>query len=110
MKDTSIGVDEETAIDARYCSAKTHESQSELARRYFKALRKLLQDLPESARVSITDFEIDLKTSTIRQQCAPIFTLTELPYEIQKEVESAFGYKRGEHGELIDTTEKVKEA
>jgi hypothetical protein len=87
MKDTSLSCDEETANKARRCSAKTHESIAELVRRYFNALDKLLDEIEESSRVSITDFEIDLKTSTIRQQCVPIFTLLELPVEIQRQVE-----------------------
>jgi hypothetical protein len=92
MKDCSIGIDEETAIKARRCSARTHESIAELVRRYFASLDKLIKDLPESARVSITDFEINLATFTIRQQVQPIFGLTDLPLEIQKQVKKAFGY------------------
>ena len=86
QQDTNMYLDVETILKLRRDSARTHEPIAELIRRYANALDKLLEVIPETSRVSITDFALDLATSTIKQQVTPIFGLSELPYEIQEQV------------------------
>lgn len=98
-KQSSLGLDKDTLSKLRTISLKSGIPQSEIVTQYIEALSKLIEEArPSTERISLTTFEVDLKSGILKQGFANIFSLSELPSEIQSEVLKAFDYERTPHG------------
>jgi hypothetical protein len=108
-KDTSISLDRQTASKLKILADKSRFSQVELIRQWVEACFQLATEgVEESGRVSMLSW-FSLKDQIVVTAIRPVHTnLAFLDSETRRKVEEAFGYRRGEHGELIDTTEREK--
>jgi hypothetical protein len=98
-KQSSLGIDKDTLSKLRTISLKSGIPQSEIVTQYIEALSKLISDGgPSTEKISLTPFEVDLVHGTLKQGFANIFSLSELPSEIQKDVLKAFDYERTPQG------------
>jgi len=83
MKQSTISIDEKTLEKLTVIAQKSSLSKVVLITAYIEALYKLICESVESERISLTNFELDLVHSTIKQGFTGLFDLTELPRFIQ---------------------------
>jgi hypothetical protein len=80
---TTISIDKKTLEKLSVIARKASLTKTELITQYIEALFTLISETKESSKISLTDFHIDLLHSTISQQKAELFDITELPTFIQ---------------------------
>jgi len=82
---TTVALSKKTALVLRWISQKSALSQTEILSSYIEALARLITEArPNSERISLTSFEIDLLHGTLKQSFANLFNLSELPEFIQR--------------------------
>ena len=85
MIQTTISVDKKTALVLRWIAQKSSLTQTEIVTSYIMALAQLISEArPNTQKISLTSFEIDLLHGTLKQSFANLFNLSELPEFIQR--------------------------
>jgi translation initiation factor 2B subunit (eIF-2B alpha/beta/delta family) len=82
---TTVALSKKTALVLRWLSQKSSLSQCEILTSYIEALAQLITEArPNTEKISLTSFEIDLKSGVLKQGFANLFNLGELPEFIQR--------------------------
>ena len=85
MIQTTISVDKKTALVLRWIAQKSSLTQTEIVTSYIMALAQLISEArPNTQKISLTSFEIDLLHGTLKQGFANLFNISELPEFIQR--------------------------
>lgn len=79
-----IAVDGETHGKLLKRSIQLNRPIIELVRMYANALDKLMGIIQEGEGYSVTDFAVDLKTSTLKQHITPLLSIDQLPNFVQR--------------------------
>jgi len=84
MEQSTISVDKKTLDKLSVIAQKSSLTKTVLITSYIEALYKLIREArPDTQKISLTSFEIDLVHGIIKQSFANLFDLTELPTFIQ---------------------------
>ena len=82
---TTVALSKKTALVLRWIAQKSSLSQTEILTSYIEALASLISEArPNTEKISLTSFEIDLLHGTLKQGFANLFNLSELPEFIQR--------------------------
>jgi hypothetical protein len=84
MEATTISVDKKTLDKLTVIAQKSSLTKTVLITAYIDALYRLITEArPDSEKISLTNFELDLKLGVIKQGYANLFDIGELPHFIQ---------------------------
>lgn len=84
MENSTVSIDRKRFDKLSVVERKAGMSKTEIVSRYIDALAQLIEEArPDSAKISLTDFELDLKLGIMKQGFANLFDITELPLFIQ---------------------------
>jgi len=82
---TTVALSKKTALVLRWISQKSSMTQTEILTSYIMALAQLITEArPNTQKISLTSFEIDLKSGILKQGFANLFNISELPEFIQR--------------------------
>ena len=84
MEYTTVAVDKETLAKLSVIAQKSSLTKTVLITSYIEALYKLIREArPDTQKISLTNFEIDLKLGILKQGFANLFDIGELPLFIR---------------------------
>lgn len=84
MEQSTISIDKRTLDKLTVIAQKSSLTKTVIITAYIDALFRLIMEArPNSEKISLTNFEIDLKLGILKQGFANLFDITELPDFIQ---------------------------
>jgi len=111
MEYTTIAVDKKTLDKLSVIARKSGITKTIIITSYIEALFKLIREArPDTEKISLTNFEIDLKLGILKQGFANLFDIGELPDFIQSFYACQLRIENGElSGKLATKEELLKE-